>query len=592
MFYIEKRNRGKRLDFILIHILPTLIVFFAFVGITLVSRESAIVANQEQKNELLAQKTAVSKDAVNSRLLSQQDSLIAAAGLLKASENVTREEWREFLLGFDISNRFPSMQSVGYAKVLTPVEVEPFEASLRGEGFANAAIRPASTRDIYTGIQLIEPLDVDNISALGADMFADPPKRAAMELARDSGKPALTDKLVLVRDAKNPQPSFLIYVPVYKQGAPTKSLEQRRANIDGYVFGAFRTRTLFGNLFKNLDQNFGVKVYDGGLPSEESLLYESTNFSTIAQRPQSQIHIEQFQLNNITWTFAVNEDNGALSIREQRRPTAILWLGLTFSVVIAGLIYMLLTSRTRALAYKDEESVQEAKDELLALASHQLRTPATGVKQYIGMLLEGYGGKVTGDQQKLLSKAYESNERQLNTINEMLFIARADAGEIKLEKNDINLNKLLIDILAEHTQTIHDRRHKLTNDLLSTPVHIHADKKYIRMAVENIVNNAIKYTPNGGKITVAITDHHAYAEIIISDTGVGVERKDFPLLFRKFSRIPNELTRQVSGSGIGLYLAKQIVDVHGGTIQFNSTVGKGTQFMIRLPKHHKEMDDG
>jgi two-component system, sensor histidine kinase len=587
MYYIEKRVSSRRFDFMLIHALPTFIVFLAFMGITLVSMQSANQANKEQKKELLSQKTTLIKDELAKNVNSYQDTLQAASGLLTASENVSRAEWHQFLSGFDLQKRYPGLQGIGYTQVLSPSEVPINEASLRAEGFPSYKIRPEGQRDIYTAIQFFEPFEGANAEALGGDMFTDSTRRAAMEQARDTAAPALTAKLVLERDSKKPQPSFIMYLPVYEPNKGVTTIEQRRKNIEGYTFAPFRTNELFGSIFKDLDSNYGLKIYDGVLPSEETLLYESPQFTTISKEKLSETRIEQIQIHNMTWTIAINEHPNAISAREQSRPLAILGLGTLFSVLIAGLIYMLIVGRTRALAHKDEQSIQDAKDELLALASHQLRTPATGVKQYVGMLREGYGGALNITQKKLLDKAYESNERQLNTINEMLFIARADAGEMKLEMEEVNLTQMINDVISEHINTIQTRRHKLKTEFLSHPVKIIADKKYLRMAIENIFNNATKYTPDGGSISVAIRDNLESTEIVITDTGVGVDRKDFPLLFRKFSRVPNELTSKVSGSGIGLYLSKQVIDAHHGRIEFTSAVGKGTEFLIILPKINK-----
>lgn len=591
MFYIEKRVRSKRWDFMLIHVLPTLIVFMAFMSITLLSRQSAIRATELQREELITRKTADIQRELDARVSTYQDTLRAAAGLLGASDTVNRAEWRQFLAGFELKDRYPGIQSIGYTKVLAPSEVAANVASVRAEGFANYTIKPEGNRDIYTAVQYLEPFEGVNIEILGIDMFSDPTRRAAMELARDTGEPVLTSKVVLGRDAGKPQPSFIMFVPVYKRGTTSVTEQQRRANTDGYVFAPFRTRELFGSIFSDLDTNYGLKIYDGQLPSEDALLYESPSFKTVSAEPESETRIAQTKINNATWTLAINEHPNIIAARDRNRPETILWIGLIFSVLVGGLIYLLLQSRTRALADKDEQTIQDAKDELLALASHQLRTPATGVKQYVGMLREGYGGKMNLTQKKLLEKAYESNERQLNTINEMLFIARADAGEIKLNPESVNITQMINDVVSEHTETISQRRHKLKTDFLSHAVILNADRKYLRMAIENIFNNATKYTPDGGSISVTLHEEPDNIEIAISDTGVGVDKKDYPLLFRKFSRIPNELTSKVSGSGIGLYLAKQVVDAHGGTIQFTSEPGAGSKFLIILPRKNNEEDN-
>jgi signal transduction histidine kinase len=233
------------------------------------------------------------------------------------------------------------------------------------------------------------------------------------------------------------------------------------------------------------------------------------------------------------------------------------------------------------------QTPQEAKDDFLALASHQLRTPATGVKQYLGMLKEGLAGPMSDLQTKLVNKAYESNERQLGIINEMLFVARADSGQIKIQSDLIDLNSLLEDIVEEQQVAFRNKRQIKKMSLPEQRVLFVGDSQYLRMAFENLISNATKYTHEGGKIEINL--HNGIQDIVIEvcDTGVGVAEEDRELLFKKFARISNELSAIVSGSGLGLYLVKKVIEAHSGRIEFHSKVGVGSKVKIVLPKNSK-----
>jgi signal transduction histidine kinase len=199
------------------------------------------------------------------------------------------------------------------------------------------------------------------------------------------------------------------------------------------------------------------------------------------------------------------------------------------------------------------------------------------------MLREGYAGKLSKEQVRYLDKAYASNERQLSTINEMLFVARADAGNIELIRERFDLTSLIRDTLEEQSNAIKERRQVLVMKIPEQKLFIYADARYVRMAIENVLSNATKYTPEKGTITVTLKHNKQDAQLIIKDTGVGVSKKDYELLFQKFARIPNELTNKVTGSGIGLYLARKVVEAHNGSISFTSEVGKGSTCTIKLP---------
>ena len=230
------------------------------------------------------------------------------------------------------------------------------------------------------------------------------------------------------------------------------------------------------------------------------------------------------------------------------------------------------------------QSPENAKDDFLALASHQLRTPATGVKQYVGMLIEGLAGPLTDLQQKLLTKAYESNERQLSIINEMLFVARADSDQIKIQDDEINIGLLLQDIVEEQQVAFKNKNQICKLKIPNTTICMFGDEQYIRMAIENVVSNATKYTQAGGKIDITLKENTQYIILEFNDTGVGVADEDKVLLFKKFSRIHNDLSATVSGSGLGLYLVRKVVELHNGSVTFDSKVGEGSKVKITLPK--------
>ena len=113
------------------------------------------------------------------------------------------------------------------------------------------------------------------------------------------------------------------------------------------------------------------------------------------------------------------------------------------------------------------------------------------------------------------------------------------------------------------------------------------DRQHFRMVLENLLNNASKYTPSGGTVSIQLIDENETFSFIIEDSGVGIDQEDIPLLFQKFVRISNKLTKKVSGSGLGLYLAKNIVEAHSGTIYFEPAHQKGTIFTVTIPKDNK-----
>lgn len=232
--------------------------------------------------------------------------------------------------------------------------------------------------------------------------------------------------------------------------------------------------------------------------------------------------------------------------------------------------------------------LNKTKDEFISLASHQLRTPATGVKQYVGMLLEGMAGQMSETQKKLLQKAYESNERQLIIVSDLLKVAQVDAGKVHIKPKDTDIVDLLADIIKEQKSTYKNRQQDLKFNTLSFDSVAHVDPAKMRMVFENLIDNASKYSQKRQTVSVSVYEEREMIRVDIKDSGVGISEEDIQRLFQKFSRIHNNLSDHVGGSGLGLYWAKKIVDLHDGMIKVTSVPNEGSTFSVYLPKRGEE----
>lgn len=229
------------------------------------------------------------------------------------------------------------------------------------------------------------------------------------------------------------------------------------------------------------------------------------------------------------------------------------------------------------------QELNDAKDEFVSLASHQLRTPATAVKQYIGMLSQGFGGALTEDQLKMLGVAYKNNERQLEIIEDLLRVAKVDAGKVYLDKSSCNVVIQVEEAIERQAILFKTRGQSVVFNKPLTQMTASIDPKLMLMVLENILDNAGKYSKEGKQITVKIRQSATYTIITIQDQGVGIRKNDQPKLFKKFSRIDNSLSASVKGTGLGLYWAKKILDLHDGSITVSSKLNTGTAFEISMP---------
>lgn len=229
------------------------------------------------------------------------------------------------------------------------------------------------------------------------------------------------------------------------------------------------------------------------------------------------------------------------------------------------------------------QGLNDAKDEFISMASHQLRTPATVVKQYLGMLSEGYAGELTEKQLKLLDVAYKSNERQLEIIEDLLRVAKVDAGKVYLEKTSCNVVDLIEKAIDGQTVLFKKRNQKVVFKKPSKKIIATIDPKLILMVIENVLDNAGKYSSDGKSVDMSVHQNKIVTTITIKDKGVGIRKSEQKNLFDKFFRAENALSITVNGTGLGLYWARKILDLHDGSIEVISKSKAGASFEISMP---------
>lgn len=228
-------------------------------------------------------------------------------------------------------------------------------------------------------------------------------------------------------------------------------------------------------------------------------------------------------------------------------------------------------------------ALNRSKDEFISIASHQLRTPATGVKQYLGMLLDDMFGELTEAQRDIVERAYESNERQMRIISDLLKVAQLDAGEMLLHPVTADISEHVHHIIRDMMTIFKDRAQELEYRPYRGKAFASVDMEAIRMVIENIIENASKYSEEGARVSVSVRRIDDEVRIRVADSGVGIDPADEHLLFDRFSRIDNPLSKKVGGTGLGLYWSKQVVDLHGGTITYQANKPHGSIFTIALP---------
>jgi signal transduction histidine kinase len=574
-----KINSITRLGLFSTHEIPTLIVFLMMMVLVGFSWRTATRAVNETRDEEVSERANYAETNIRQRILLNENTLRAAAGLFGSSGEVTRQQWSEFVSSLELGERMPGIIGIGYSEFLLPSDIPSFEQRMQSDGFPDFTVKPKEpARDLYSSIKYIEPLNERNRQALGGDLYSESARHQAMDKARDNATTTMSEITLVLQDESVRKNGVNIFHPVYETGKQVGTLEGRREAILGFVYAPLSAERLFGQIFPDKNPDFNFQIYDADTINNESLLYEQ--FPDSDENSYKWVQEDELTVTDQTWVIRYGIRDTIVPAAIRNRPQGIIAGGLIFALFVAAVVYLLLQKRGRIITSNQDIKIERAKDNLLSLASHQLRTPATGVKQYVGMVLEGFVGDLPAEQRELLNKAYDSNERQLRIINEFLYLAKADAGRIVISPQSFDLVAFTRNIIKDMRSEINDAGHKVRLKSQTKTLITYADTHSARMIIENLISNAIKYTPLGGKISITLRRKNNYVLFVVADNGVGIEQKDFPKLFKQFSRIPNELTKQTSGSGIGLYLARYLVKLNGGTITVESERGVGSTFTV------------
>lgn len=230
-----------------------------------------------------------------------------------------------------------------------------------------------------------------------------------------------------------------------------------------------------------------------------------------------------------------------------------------------------------------EKEIDQAKSEFVSLASHQMRTPLSTVSWYAEMLLDGDAGAINDEQKKYLQEIYDSNKRMTDLVNCLLNVSRIEMGTFMVNPTDIKIQEIADSLLQELAIQIETRQLKIIKEYEEDLPVIKADPNLIRIILQNILSNAVKYTAPEGFVKVEIFTRPHDIMIKVEDNGYGIPKEQQEKIFNKLFRADNVKDKVTDGNGLGLYIAKSIVEQSGGKIWFESVENKGTTFFVTLP---------
>jgi signal transduction histidine kinase len=239
-------------------------------------------------------------------------------------------------------------------------------------------------------------------------------------------------------------------------------------------------------------------------------------------------------------------------------------------------------------ANRQLRAATEAKSIFLAHMSHELRTPLNAVIGFSDLLLGGVAGKINNKQRQCLEDILSSGKHLLSLINEILDLSKVEAGKIDIRPESLRLADVVDDAVTTVKPMIDESKHELAISIAEDLPPVYGDRNRLKQILLNLLSNAIKFTPDGGKISLETSREDDFCKVSMVDNGIGIRKEDQTCIFEPFTQLDTQPGERKQGTGLGLALTKQLVELLGGKIWVESEYGKGSQFSFTIPLAEKE----
>ncbi len=543
----------------LVLVLAISITIFAVIQVSIV-----IVNNTEERLENQMEDV---KNRMERRMQAYEQVLYGGKGLFEASEVVTRDEWKTFTDIQMIEERFPGIQGVGVSKLIVGKDnLEIHIDQVRKEGFPEYTVIPEGDREEYHPVVYLEPFNERNKRAFGYDLYSEPVRHYTIDLARDTGKTAITGKIRLVQETDyNVQAGFLMHIPIYAKEKPTQTIEQRRAAFEGFVYAPFRMDDFMTHVLSITDLDITLVICDTDT-DPQNIMYDHTkvmniNESEINHSLSKSITMDVNQRQWILKGTALKTINTDI---EQITPPAILVIGL----ILSSMLFFIFRTYGKVIVIS-EQAVQKEKmasiGELSARLAHDIRNPLSSIiswAELIQLNLKDNPNEKIANYAKSILKSTDSIKFQLNTVIDF----------VKSRPTNISKNSIILLIFdAIKITPIPDT---VNIDTPANDLDIECDKSQMIVVFSNLITNSVQAMDGNGNITINVNTKEKNAIIEVIDSGPGISKENLSKIFEPL------FTTKSMGTGLGLVSCKNIIEYHKGKILVKNNP---TTFTIEMP---------
>lgn len=601
-----ERNNSAKLPFLIlaVSILLTL-------GITYIFYQSAKNKDSIRFNNEVSRLEQTIENKINLYVAL----LKGGRGFIESNRQITRANFAEYVSSLNLEKNYSGVQGIGYAEIIPATQREKLIKKMRADGFEDFEIFPAAEKDSSPVILYLEPLNEYNRQAVGFDMSSETGKREVLDRARDSGEALSSGKIILTRE-NEPQPGFLICLPIYKNGEVPASVKERAENLTGYIYSPFHAR----DFLKEVESDSAARdilltVFDGEA-NENNLLARNVaaatataqTFASPPQIEESYVAQKEIDVAGRKWVVQFNSLPAFAAQSSLGWSPLIFIVGILGSFALFGMTYWETSARIKlqsaaadlfdaeqqkqGLLEKEQaarlsaERANKTKDEFLAVVSHELRTPLNAIGGWTRILRTE---DLSDNTKKLALEKIEKNLRsQTKIVEDLIEYSQIVSGSFKLDRRRVNVSEIFEQAVAEIEWSAGEKNIELVKDDRLNGQLISGDEAKLKIAVENLLNNAVKFTQTGGRIEAILsgTEDESAIKIVVRDNGRGIEPEFLPRIFDRFARADTSSTRDSGGLGLGLTISEEIIKLHRGKIEATSDgAGKGATFTVTLPVH-------
>ena len=556
-------------------LLTELITISSFTDLKLIKQQAFENTCQDYKNKILNQLNA------NAQVL------YSSAAYISSSDSITRDEWKLFQFQNKSVSELPGIQGIGFIKKIQSGQLDQFEKLIQKEGFPDFRVKPEGPREFYTSVLYIEPFSGSNLLAFGFDAFTEPVRKKAMVLAERSNAVVISDKVFLLQDSVSEKsPGTIMFVPVFKNYS-SQANNNSSQYLAGWVFSPFRMNDLItGITGKWKNETLNLTIYDNEGINPGSVLFSSDSICTTNQTNHYYSLEMPLVFNGKTWTLHFTKYQSTPDYFSFR-VIAVFSAGIFMSFLLFILAFNWLKMKTKSdeifILNQELEKSNLNKDRFISVMAHDLRSPFNTLLGFTDLLYDKFE-QLNQNEQKTYSKYIHNSAHSIfRLLDDLLTWARLDTGKFPFHPAKTDLSEICKTVVDDYAIVAMNKKIHLETENMNVPHIVYADNMMLKTILRNLVDNAIKFSPENGIVKIRLTQAENKIIVSVSDRGIGMTAEEKAKLFNISTISSKPGTANEKGTGMGLILCSDLVKKHNGSIWVESTQGSETTVSFSLP---------